>query len=35
MVIFVPPGDVCDLTRDPQFYDETYKYLAALGLQTV
>jgi hypothetical protein len=35
MVIFVPPGDVCDPTRNPQFYDETYKYLAALGLQTV
>ncbi|MFN7992854.1 MAG: DUF2075 domain-containing protein [Bryobacteraceae bacterium] len=35
MVIFVPPGDVCDPTRDPQFYDETYRYLAALGLQTV
>jgi Uncharacterized conserved protein (DUF2075) len=35
MVIFVPPGDVQDPTRDPQFYDETYSYLAGLGLQTI
>lgn len=32
MVIFVPPGDEADLTRQPNFYDETYDYLAALGL---
>jgi hypothetical protein len=35
MVIFVPPGDVHDPTRDPRFYDETYSYLAGLGLQTI
>lgn len=35
MVIFVPPGDVDDPTRDPRFYDETYSYLAGLGLQNL
>jgi hypothetical protein len=35
MVIFVPLGDVDDPTRDPLLYDETYRYLADLGLQTV
>ena len=33
MVIFVPPGDQADLTRRPEFYDQTYEYLAGLGLQ--
>ena len=32
MVIFVPPGEESDPTRTPQFYDETYDYLAGLGL---
>jgi hypothetical protein len=35
MVIFVPPGDVHDPTRDPRIYDETYRYLASLGLHTI
>ena len=35
MVIFVPPGDIGDPTRDPLFYDETYQYLIDLGLQPV
>jgi Schlafen group 3, DNA/RNA helicase domain len=35
MVIFVPPGDAHDPTRDPRFYDETYSYLAGIGLQTI
>jgi hypothetical protein len=35
MVIFVPPGDTGDPTREPRFYDETYRYLVELGLQTV
>lgn len=35
MVIFVPPGDTDDPTRDPGFYDETYRYLAGLGLRAV
>jgi len=32
MVIFVPPGDESDPTRTPAFYDETYAYLAGLGV---
>jgi len=32
MVIFVPPGDESDMTRTPALYDETYDYLAGLGL---
>ncbi|MEW6336409.1 MAG: DUF2075 domain-containing protein [Acidobacteriota bacterium] len=32
MVIFVPPGDDSDPTRTPALYDETYHYLAGLGL---
>ena len=28
MVIFVPSGDVRDPTRDPRFYDETYRFPA-------
>lgn len=32
MVIFVPPGDEADPTRQPGFYDQTYSYLAELGL---
>jgi DUF2075 family protein len=35
MVIFVPPGDVDDPTRDPKLYDETYRYLTDLGLPSV
>ena len=32
MVIFVPPGEESDPTRTPLFYDQTYNYLASLGL---
>lgn len=32
MVVFVPPGDSTDPTRDPAFYDGTFRYLAGLGL---
>jgi hypothetical protein len=32
MVIFVPPGDVSDLTRPPVFFDSTFKYLTHLGI---
>ncbi len=35
MVIFVPPGDESDPTRDSQFYDETHAYLAGLGITQV
>jgi hypothetical protein len=32
MVIFVPPGDGLDKTRDPSFYDETADFLLACGV---
>lgn len=32
MVIFVPPGDSSDPTREPRIYDEIYAYLAKCGL---
>lgn len=32
MVIFVPPGDADDATREPSFYDETYSYLIDIGI---
>jgi hypothetical protein len=35
MVIFVPAGDAADPTRDPGFYDDTYEYLAGLGIERV
>jgi len=31
MVIVVPPGDIKDPTRNPIFYDPTYKYLKLIG----
>jgi hypothetical protein len=35
MAIFVPLGDESDPTRAPSFYDETYDYLASLGVTQV
>ena len=35
MVIFVPPGDAGDGTRDPAYYDSTFSYLKGLGLPVV
>jgi len=35
MVIFVPPGDADDPTRQPDFYDGTFDYLLGLGLSAV
>ena len=32
MVIYVPQGNNQDLTRTPEFYDETYQYLQQCGL---
>jgi hypothetical protein len=32
MVLFVPPGDPADPTRRPEYYDETWQYLAAVGV---
>ena len=33
MVLFVPRGSSDDPTRDPAFYDSTYKYLREVGIQ--
>lgn len=35
MVIFVPPGERRDQTRYPAFYDQTFDYLAGLGIPEV
>ena len=35
MIIFVPPGDAADPTREPTFYDETFVFLSHLGLDQV
>ena len=35
MVLFVPPGDAGDFTRPPEFYDETFRYLTGLGIESV
>lgn len=35
MVIFVPPGSTDDATRPPQYYNETFSYLANSGLPTL
>lgn len=32
MVLFIPPGDSSDPTRLPEFYDETFRYLADIGI---
>jgi len=35
MVIVVPEGDVDDHTRNPEFYDVTYSYLAEIGFTVI
>jgi hypothetical protein len=32
MVIFIPPGNVGDRTRPPEFYDSTFEYLSETGI---
>jgi DUF2075 family protein len=32
MVIFVPPGERSDPTRDPEWYDATFNYLKSTGI---
>jgi hypothetical protein len=32
MVVFVPPGEPSDPTREPRFYDETWSYLREVGV---
>jgi hypothetical protein len=31
-IIFIPAGDVNDITRNPQYYDGIYKYLKNIGI---
>lgn len=33
MIIFVPHGDAADITRPPEFYNETFAFLKRCGLQ--
>jgi hypothetical protein len=35
MVIVVPPGDIQDPTRLPEFYDPVYDYLVSLGISAL
>lgn len=35
MILCVPEGNREDPTRQPEFYDETFKYLESIGLQVV
>ena len=35
MVIVVPPGDVKDPTRNPEFYDPTFEYLKSVGFEVI
>jgi hypothetical protein len=35
MAVFVPPGDAGDHTRLPGYYDETFEYLVALGVEQI
>jgi len=35
MVIVVPPGDLQDPTRKPEFYDPTFEYLQEIGFTTI
>lgn len=34
-VIVVPEGDKSDITRDPQFYNSTYKYLESMNIEVL
>ncbi len=31
-LIFVPPGDSADPTRDPAYYDSIFNYLSSVGI---
>lgn len=35
MVIVVPQGNMEDITRKPEFYDETYRFLEQIGFQVL
>lgn len=35
LIVFVPKGDINDATRDPEYYDGTYKYLLKCGFSEI
>jgi hypothetical protein len=35
MVVFVPPGDIRDTSRPPEYYDSTFNYLKGLGIPEI
>lgn len=35
IVIFLPEGDAQDITRLPEFYDQTYQYLLDIGISSI
>jgi hypothetical protein len=35
MVIVVPEGDISDATRHPDYYNDTFNYLAGIGLEQI
>ena len=35
LIIFIPKGDKTDSTRDPDFYDETLRYLKDIGIKEI
>lgn len=35
MVLFIPPGDSDDPTRQPEYYDPTFNYLVDLGIPVI
>jgi DUF2075 family protein len=35
LIIFIPEGDVNDITRFPEFYDKTYYYLKEIGIKEI
>lgn len=35
MVIFIPTGDINDITRLPKHYDDTYEYFKSIGLDEI
>ncbi len=35
MVLFVPPGDRLDSTSRPEYYNETYQFLASCGIEEI
>lgn len=35
MIIVIPPGDVLDHTRKPEFYDTSFEYLSSIGFKVI